>query len=107
MFTPTRAKTNPTPRTAAKTNPARFNKPASKKGKPPAAPAFKARVERLAAKEQAKAAALEPMSPEDEAALAEERAKKRKEAAALRKKAAAFDRRNREHLKKLQATRKK
>jgi hypothetical protein len=39
--------------------------------------------------------------------LAEERAKKRKEAAALRKKAAAFDRRNREHLKKLQATRKK
>lgn len=107
VFTPTRAKTNPEPRTAAKTNPARFNKPASKKGKPPAAPAFKARVERLAAKEQAKAAALEPMSPEDEAALAEERAKKRKEAAALRKKAAAFDRRNREHLKKLQATRKK
>ena len=107
VFTPTRAKTNPEPRTAAKTNPARSNKPTSKKGKPPAAPAFKARVERLAAKEQAKAAALEPLSPEDEAALAEERAKKRKEAAALRKKAAAFDRRNREHLKKLRATRKK
>ena len=107
VFTPTRAKTNPEPRTAAKTIPARSNKPASKKGKPPAAPAFKARVERLAAKEHAKAAAEEPMSPEDEAALAEERAKKRKEAAALRKKAAAFDRRNREHLKRLQATRKK
>jgi hypothetical protein len=33
--------------------------------------------------------------------------RKRKEAAALRKKAAAFDRRNREHLQKLQTLRKK
>ena len=100
MFTPTRAKRAPAPQTTAKAKPAK-----SKKGKPPAAPAFKARVQRLAAKEQAKAS--EPVSPEDEAAAAEERMRKRKEAAALRKKAAAFDRRNREHLQKLQTLRKK
>jgi len=102
VFTPTRAKRAPAPQTTAKAKPAK-----SKKGKPPAAPAFKARVQRLAAKEQAKANASEPVSPEDEAAAAEERMRKRKEAAALRKKAAAFDRRNREHLQKLQTLRKK
>lgn len=102
VFTPTRAKKAPAPQTTAKVKPAK-----SKKGKPPAAPAFKARVQRLAAKEQAKAKVSEPVSPEDEAAAAEERMRKRKEAAALRKKAAAFDRRNREHLQKLQTLRKK
>ena len=102
VFTPTRAKKAPAPQTTAKAKPAK-----SKKGKPPAAPAFKARVQRLAAKEQAKAKVSEPVSPEDEAAAAEERMRKRKEAAALRKKAAAFDRRNREHLQKLQTLRKK
>jgi hypothetical protein len=102
VFTPTRAKRAPAPQTTAKAKPAK-----SKKGKPPAAPAFKARVQRLAAKEQDKAKVSEPVSPEDEAAAAEERMRKRKEAAALRKKAAAFDRRNREHLQKLQTLRKK
>ena len=102
VFTPTRAKKAPAPQTTAKVKPAK-----SKKGKPPAAPAFKARVQRLTAKEQAKAKVSEPVSPEDEAAAAEERMRKRKEAAALRKKAAAFDRRNREHLQKLQTLRKK